>query len=106
MGTHTTITTTALHTSKATSTTGMDTATTTTDTSTDAALLRLVWLASPALPVGGFSYSEGLEPAVEAGLVHDEASAGEWLAQQLHVSLARADLAVLAAAVTAARAQD
>ena len=86
----------------ATSTAGMDTDTTT----TDAALLRLVWLASPALPVGGFSYSEGLEPAVEAQLVHDEASASEWLVQQLHASLARSDLAVVARAVEAARAQD
>ena len=31
-----------------------------------AALLQLMWLASPALPVGGFSYSEALESAVEA----------------------------------------
>jgi urease accessory protein len=81
------------------------TTTTPTGTDTDAALLRLVWLASPALPVGGFSYSEGLEAAVEAGLVHDEASAGEWVVQQLHVSLARADLAVVVQAVHAARGQ-
>ena len=84
----------------------MDTSTTDTATITDAALLRLIWLASPALPVGGFSYSEGLEAAVEAGLVHDETSAGEWLAQQLHASLVRADLAVVASAVEAARAGD
>jgi urease accessory protein len=67
-------------------------------TITDASLLRLIWLASPALPVGGFSYSEGLEAAVEAGLVRDEASAGDWIVDQLHVSLARSDLAVVAAA--------
>jgi urease accessory protein len=36
-----------------------------------AALLQLMWLASPALPVGGFSYSEGLEAAVDQGLVAD-----------------------------------
>jgi len=30
-----------------------------------------MWLASPALPIGGFSYSEGLEAAVDAGLVRD-----------------------------------
>src|SRR5215207_2024167 len=87
--------------------TTMDTSTTaTTTTTTDAALLRLIWLASPALPVGGFSYSEGLEAAVEAALVHDEASAAEWIAQQLHVSLSRGDLAVVASAVDAARAGD
>lgn len=76
------------------------------DTLTDDALLRLVWLASPALPVGGFSYSEGLEAAVDAALVHDEASAGDWLVDQLHASLVRADLAVVASAVSAARAGD
>lgn len=72
----------------------------------DAALLQLIWLASPALPVGGFSYSEGLEAAVEAGRVHDEASAGDWLVDQLHLALARSDLPVLAAALAAARAGD
>ena len=36
------------------------------------ALLQLIWLASPALPVGGFSYSEGLESAIdgEIGRAH------------------------------------
>ena len=82
------------------------TTTTMTDTSTDAALLQLIWLASPALPVGGFSYSEGLEAAVDKGLVHDEASAREWLADQLHLALARSDLAVVASAVPAWRAGD
>lgn len=81
--------------------------TTVTDTTiTDTALLQLIWLASPALPVGGFSYSEGLEAAVEAGLVRDEATAAEWIAQQLHASLARSDLAVVASAVDAARSGD
>jgi urease accessory protein len=64
-------------------------------------LLDLLWLASPALPVGGFSYSEGLEAAVESGLVHDQATAGDWLADQLHLCLARSDLAVVARAVPA-----
>ena len=80
--------------------------TATTGTRTDAALLQLIWLASPALPVGGFSYSEGLEAAVEAGCVRDEASAAAWLAQQLHASLARSDLAVVCEAVEAARRDD
>lgn len=73
---------------------------------TDASLLQLIWLASPALPVGGFSYSEGLEAAVDAGLVTDEDSVGRWLADQLHLGLARSDLAVLAQAVTAWRESD
>jgi urease accessory protein len=71
-----------------------------------AALLPLMWLASPALPVGGFSYSEGLEAAIDAGAVRDETSAAAWLADQLHLSLARADLALLAQATEAWRARD
>jgi urease accessory protein len=73
---------------------------------TPKALLQLMQLASPALPVGGFSYSEGLEAAVEAGLVRNEAQAGDWLVDQLHLSLARADLPVLAQAVPAWQARD
>jgi urease accessory protein len=64
-------------------------------------LLQLMWLASPALPVGGFSYSEGLEAAIEAGLAHDEASTGRWLQDQLTLALGRADLAVVARAFQA-----
>jgi urease accessory protein len=69
-------------------------------------MLHLMWLASPALPVGGFSYSEGLEAAVDAGLVTDEASAADWLCDQLHLSLARADLPALARALPAWRRDD
>ena len=73
----------------------MDTRTTTTPATGIEGLLPLLWLASPALPVGGFSYSEGLEAAVDAELVTSEAQAAEWLAQQLHLTLARADLVVV-----------
>lgn len=69
-------------------------------------LLRILWLASPALPVGGFSYSKGLEAAVDAGLVTDETSATGWLSDQLHLGLARADLAVVAQAIPAWRRND
>lgn len=82
MGIHTTMTTDRMH----------------TDTP---GLLQLIWLASPALPIGGFSYSEGLESAIEHGWVHDEASAADWLADQLHLSQARGDLAVTAQALQA-----
>jgi urease accessory protein len=71
-----------------------------------ASLLGLMWLASPALPVGGFSYSDGLEAAIDAGLVHDPASAGDWLSDQLHLGLARADLPLVAAAHAAWLAHD
>ena len=65
------------------------------------ALLQLIWLASPALPVGGFSYSEGLESAIDGGQVSDEASAGRWLRDQLALSLQRAELPLLASAFKA-----
>lgn len=69
-------------------------------------LLQLIWLASPALPVGGFSYSEGLEIAVERAGVSTESRAADWLADQLHLTLARGDLAVIAQAIPAWRAGD
>ena len=69
-------------------------------------LLQLMWLASPALPVGGFSYSEVLEAAVDSGHVTNEAQASQWLTDQLHLSQARSDLSVVAQAVTAWRAGD
>jgi urease accessory protein len=65
------------------------------------ALLQLLWLASPALPVGGFSYSEGLEAAIDAGVVHDEASAQGWLLDQLQLALGRSELPLLAQAIAA-----
>ena len=69
-------------------------------------LIQLMWLASPALPIGGFSYSEGLEAAIDKGLVHDEDSACLWLLDQLHHSQARGDMAVLAQMVIAWQARD
>lgn len=66
-----------------------------------AARLQLMWLASPALPVGGFSYSEVLESAIDSGRVTNEAQASAWLVDQLHLSLARADLAVASKATLA-----
>ena len=64
-------------------------------------LLQLIWLASPALPVGGFSYSEALEAAIDHEHVHDESSCADWLADQLHLSQARGDMALMAQAIPA-----
>lgn len=61
----------------------------------DLALLRLLQLVSPALPVGAYAYSQGLEAAVEAGWVHDEASVCEWLLGVLEHNQCRLDLPVL-----------
>lgn len=83
------------------------TKTTTTAMTTEAHdRLHLMWLASPALPVGGFSYSEVLEAAVDKGLVTTEAQASQWLTDQLHLSQARSDLAVVAQAIAAWRQND
>lgn len=86
---------------------------TTTRTSTEtasalspAALIELIRLASPGLPVGGFSYSEGIEAAVDAGLLPDEAAVARWLIDQLHLGLARSDLPAAAQAFNAWRAAD
>jgi urease accessory protein len=72
----------------------------------DMSLMQLMWLASPALPIGGFSYSEVLEAAVDSGRVSTEAEASAWLVDQLHLSLSRADLSALAQAIPAWRAGD
>ncbi len=84
----------------------MTTATRTETTRPAATLLRLMWLASPALPVGGFSYSEGLEAAVEAGHVTSETAAAAWLVDQLELALARSELPLLARAHAAWASSD
>ena len=52
-------------------------------------LARLLQLASPTLPVGAYSYSGGLEAAIEAGVVHDAASAERWIGDVLEFSIVR-----------------
>ena len=67
------------------------------------ALLRL---ASPQLPIGGYSYSQGLEMAVEQSTVHDSASAARWIGDQLLLNLARFEAPLLLAHCTAAAEDD
>ncbi len=59
------------------------------------ACLRLLQLTSPSLPVGAYAYSQGLEWAVAAGWVNDEATLADWLREQLAHGLARVDLPLL-----------
>ncbi|MGH8630630.1 MAG: urease accessory protein UreF [Burkholderiales bacterium] len=70
------------------------------------ALARLLRLASPALPVGAFSYSQGLEWAIEAGTVSDENSAAHWIGSLLRGNLARFELPMLVALMEAWRHDD
>jgi urease accessory protein len=60
-------------------------------------LVRLLQLASPALPVGAFTYSQGLEQAVDAGVVRDEATAQRWIGDALGWSVGRWEAPVVAA---------
>jgi len=79
-----------------------------------ASLLQLIWLASPALPVGGFSYSEGLEAVISRVQAAPDSIASaapdawisNWLCDQLELTLARGDLAVMVHAIPAWRSGD
>ena len=58
-------------------------------------LTRLLQLASPTLPVGAYSYSGGLEAAIEAGVVKDAPSAERWIGDVLEFSVARMEAPLL-----------
>jgi urease accessory protein len=70
------------------------------------ALGRLLWLASPALPIGAYAYSRGLEQAAARGLVEDEADLGRWIAGVLAQQVASLDAPVMLRVLRAARAGD
>ena len=76
---------------KATSTVRIATTAMTTITN----LARLLQLASPTLPVGAYSYSQGLEAAIEAGIVKDAPSAERWISDVLELSFARMEAPML-----------
>lgn len=69
-------------------------------------LPALLQLASPALPTGAFSYSQGLESACELGLVRDETSALGWIDAQWRNAFHPRELPALDAAWHAARDAD
>jgi urease accessory protein len=68
-------------------------------------LTRLLQLASPALPVGAYTYSQGLEWAIEAGTVKDEVTALVWIADQLEWNLGRYEAPLLARMMAADETQ-
>jgi len=59
------------------------------------ALLRLLYLASPALPVGAYAYSQGLEYAISASWVFDEESTFDWLQGIARRGVGSLDLPIL-----------
>lgn len=64
-------------------------------TTTELSLLRLLQLVSPALPVGAYAFSQGLETAIHWHWIRKAEDVQEWLTQQLRLSLASLDLPVL-----------
>jgi urease accessory protein len=66
-----------------------------TSTTDPLALLRLLQLASPALPIGAFNFSQGLEFAIENGWVKSEQDAREWILGVARHSLATLDVPML-----------
>lgn len=70
------------------------------------ALLRLMRLVSPALPIGAFAYSQGLEAAVEAGWVQDAGGTRDWLAGVMGAAVTTLDLPILAQIVAAVQDGD
>jgi urease accessory protein len=68
--------------------------------------LRLMQLISPALPIGAFTYSQGLEWAVEAGWVRDVETLADWLEGLLNDGLAQLELPMLKRLYGACEHQD
>jgi len=69
-------------------------------------LVRLLQLVSPALPVGAYTYSQGLETAVERGWVYDAASAQEWIGDCLELGVALTEAVYLVELMWAWQAGD
>ena len=69
-------------------------------------LLALLRLASPALPIGGFSYSQGLETAVEQGWITGESTTQIWLADLLRYNLGRFEAPLLGQLCATVKADD
>jgi urease accessory protein len=69
-------------------------------------LVRLLQLASPALPIGAYSYSQGLEWAIDSGSVSDATGAHRWIGDVLELVVSRNEAAVAWRLIAAAQRGD
>lgn len=75
-------------------------------TDVTASLLPLLQLVSPSLPIGGFTYSQGIEWAVESGWIRDLGDLEAWLCDLLQGPLGQVDLPLLLRLQSAAQSRD
>ncbi|OUL29551.1 urease accessory protein UreF [Nostoc sp. 106C] len=75
-------------------------------TLTDSSFLSILQLTSPALPVGAYSYSEGLETLVEQGRIANQQNLKDWLNSQLRYGAIRVEVAVMLRAYKFAKMDD
>jgi urease accessory protein len=57
-------------------------------------LLRLLQLTSPALPVGAYSYSEGIEYLCSNGTIQTESDLCDWLQREMHFGFVTNEAAI------------
>lgn len=67
---------------------------------------RLLMLASSNLPIGSYTYSQGIEPAIESGLIHNESSSLAFMNDYLELALCRYELPLLALMMEALMVED
>lgn len=72
----------------------------------NSAILNLLQLSDPTLPIGGFSHSAGLETYIQSGRVHNAATARQFILQQLQQNLLYTDAALVSLAFDAAISND
>src|SRR5690606_6791471 len=72
----------------------------------NASLLHLMHLVSPALPVGAYAYSQGLEYAVDSGWLSKEAALEDWLRGVMTFGFGQLDAPILLRCLHALRGED
>lgn len=72
----------------------------------DLALLSILQLASPSLPVGAYSYSDGLETLIDKGVIDNQQSLRQWLEQELRYGAIRLEAAAMVRAYRSVKSSD